>query len=94
MGRINFNVFLGVFLPILLLLPCYTYYMATIKEKVVPPFPQSTVTNTACPYPQNILFRFGMLTASSFFILIYFAVYHWLNYEIRRTQFPETIPSW
>jgi hypothetical protein len=72
-GRIRLDAILWVYLPLMLLLPCYTYYMGVVYEKKVDPW--STVTDTACPYPQNILFRFGMLTASSLLSLIYFALF-------------------
>lgn len=78
-GRIRLDNIIWVYVPLMLLLPCYTYYMATIKHKEVPPFPWSTVTNTACPYPQNIMFRFGMLTASSLLALIYFALFRYTH---------------
>lgn len=74
-GRIALNTILWLYMPLMLGLPCYSYYMAVIVEKQEDPFPWSTVTMTACDYPQNILFRFGMLTASSFLALIYFALF-------------------
>jgi hypothetical protein len=75
--RIRLDVFVWAYIPFLILLPAYTYYMATIKEKVVPKFPWATVTDTACPYPQDILFRFGMLTATSFMSLLYYALFRY-----------------
>ena len=75
-GRIRLDKILWIYIPMMLLLPCYTYYMA-VSRKETPAFPWATVTDTACPYPQNILFRFGMLTGSSVLVLLYFALFRY-----------------
>lgn len=75
----------------MLLLPFYTYHVAVTKDGIKP-FPHSTITKTACPYPQNIVFRLGMLTASSFLALIFFCMFKWLNYIQIKIGWPGTIP--
>ena len=78
---------------LLILLPFYTYYMATIHQKVVKPFPHTTVTDTATYYPQDIAFRFGMMTAASFLALVFFCIARWMKYLQRKTNYPGKIPN-
>lgn len=92
-GRIRLDIFLWIEIPLLLVIPMITYHIA-VSKKEVDPFPFSTITKTACPYPQNILFRFGMLTASSFLSLIFFCIFNWLRYEVDRLKFPEKVQGW
>jgi len=82
-----------MFIPILLLTPCYTYYLA-VKTKEQRPYPHSTITNTACYYPQDIAFRGVMLPASSFIGLVYFGLYRWMTAEKKRTNYPGSIYGW
>lgn len=76
-GAIHINYLMYIFIPLLLLAPCYTYYMA-VKTGEQKPYPHSTITNTACFFPQDIAFRGINLPAGSFISLIYFAVYKWI----------------
>lgn len=91
-GRIRLDTILIIELCLLIFLPCYTYYIAVYKYGIAP-FPHTTVTNTACPYPQNIAFRFGMMTASSFLALVFFCISKWIKYQKQRTNYPGNIPS-
>lgn len=92
-GRIRIDIFLWIEIPLLLFTPMVTYYVA-ITHKEVPAFPYTTITKTACFYPQNVLFRFAMLTASSFLSLIFFCIFRWLKYQVNRIQFPEKLQGW
>lgn len=78
-GKIRMDIILWFEISLLVLIPFYTYYMAVYKDGIEP-FPHTTVTDTACPYPQNIVFRFGMLTAASFLALIFFVIFKWFRY--------------
>jgi ABC-type uncharacterized transport system permease subunit len=46
-GSLKMNYVMHVYLPLALLAPCYTYYMAVDKHHEVKPFPHSTITMTA-----------------------------------------------
>jgi hypothetical protein len=61
----------------------YTYYFATVKQKQ-PGFPHATITNTACPYPQDVIFRWTMLIGGSFISLIYYVIFRWIESEKKR----------
>ena len=78
-GQIRLDNILWFEISLLVLIPFYTYYIAVYKDGIAP-FPHTTVTDTACPYPQNIVFRFGMLTASSFLAIIFFCMFRWFQY--------------
>jgi hypothetical protein len=75
-GKIRMDTILWFEIGLLILIPFYTYYMAVYKDGIAP-FPHTTVTDTANPYPQNIVFRFGMLTASSFLSLVFYVMFKW-----------------
>lgn len=77
-GGIHITYLMYIFLPILLLAPMYTYHMA-VKSGEQRPYPHSTITNTACYYPQDITFRGTNLPAGSFICLIYYAVFKWVD---------------
>lgn len=83
---------LWVQIPMIIVVPMITYTIA-ITNGEVEPFPNPSVTETACFYPQNILFRFTMMTSSSFFSLIFFCVFKWLIYEADRIQIPLERPT-
>ena len=76
----------------LILLPFYTYYVAVYKDGIKP-FPHTTVTDTACPYPQNIAFRFGMMTAASFLALVFFCIAKWMKYIQIKINYLGKIPN-
>lgn len=59
-----------------LLVATFTYYMAVILQKSVKPFPHCTITETATPYPQNIAFRFVIMSNFGSMFLIYVAQYY------------------
>lgn len=87
------NTILYIFLPMVLLTPLYSYHMA-VSRKQEPPFPHATITNTACHYPQDIVFRAGMLPAGSFIALTYYVIYRWIASEKKRVGYPGEIFSW
>jgi hypothetical protein len=65
-----------------------------VKHKEQKPYPHSTITNTACYYPQDIVFRWVMLSAGSFITLIYFGIFRWTLAEKKRTNYPGDIYGW
>ena len=69
---------LYVYVPILFCTPLYTYHMA-VKNHEQKPWPWSTVTQTACHYPQDIVFRYFMLIASSMIALTFYVVFRWIE---------------
>lgn len=66
--------------------------MAVYKDGIKP-FPHTTVTDTATPYPQNIAFRFGMMTAASFLALVFFCIARWMKYVQVKSNYPGNIPN-
>lgn len=89
---LKMNRIIMIQIPLMLIVPMITYTVA-VRSGEVQPFPNPSVTETACFYPQNILFRFVMLTASTFFALVFFAVFKWLNYEADRIKIPLERPA-
>ena len=66
----------------------------SVKQKQEKPFPHATITATACNYPQDIEFRFLMCSAGSFLNLVYFAVFRYLKYLKKKTEFPYPLENW
>ena len=89
----HINYTLYFFIPLLIFSCLYSYHMA-VKSKDERPFPHSTISNTACHYPQDIVFRFLMLPAGSFLILIYFVSFQYLKREKKRIGFPFSTEQW
>lgn len=77
LGRLNVAILVTFYVPIIILTPLYTYYMAVSRHEEKP-FPAATITSTACYYPQDIVFRYTMLIASSILALIFFLVFRWM----------------
>lgn len=92
-GALHINYLLYFFVPLAILTPCYTYHVA-VKHKEQRPYPHSTITNTACFYPQDIIFRWIMLSSGSFITLIYFGIFRWLVAEKKRTKYPGDTYKW
>ncbi len=86
-GRTKINKYVWFFNIFMIIVPLFCYYMATIKQKVSKPFPHSTVTTTACYYPQDIVFRFFMLIAASFLSLMFYLIFRWVNYQCKRVGY-------
>ena len=86
-GAIKLDVIVLIYIPLVLFAPCFTYYMAVIKEKQCKPFPHSTITQTANRYPQNIVFRLIMGVATSLFVLIFDMIYRWIDHQAERSGF-------
>lgn len=86
-GSLKLNYVIYFYLPIILLTPAYTYYMA-VKHKQEPPFPHATVTNTACHYPQATVFRWTMTSAAGFLVLMFHVVFRFYEKEAKKYQYP------
>ena len=86
-GGVHINYMLYFFIPLLIFSCLYSYHKA-VKDKDERPFPHATITNTACHYSQDIVFRGLMLPAGSFITLIYFVAYQFLKKEKKRINFP------
>ena len=89
-GGIKVNYLLYFFIPPLILVCVFCYFMA-VHYKEEKPFPHATITNTACHYPQDIFFRFIMLPSAGFINVVYFALYKWLESEKKRIGYPGNI---
>ena len=89
----HINYLLYFFVPLLIGACLYSYHMATSKKEEKP-FPHTTITNTACHYPQDIIFRWFMLPAGGFINLIYYIVFKWLKDVKKRTSYPFGIEAW
>lgn len=87
LGRTKINPYVWLFNIFMIVTPLFCYYMATIKQKKAKPFPHSTVTTTACYYPQDIAFRFFMLIAASFLSLMFYMICRWVNYQCKRVAY-------
>jgi hypothetical protein len=93
LGGLHLNYVLYFFIPLLIFACLYSYHMA-VSNKQEKPFPHATITNTACHYPQDIVFRWLMLPAGSFIVLLYFVVFRWLSLEKQRVGFPYGTEEW
>ncbi len=78
-GKISFDLIVLIYLPILIATPFYTYHMAVSQDPKYK-FPKATITQTACPYPQDIVFRYFMSMAASILALIFFIIFQWLDW--------------
>jgi hypothetical protein len=58
----------------------YVYHMA-VSSGQEPPFPHATITDNATHYPQDIIFRYIMLFASSFLALSFYMSFRWIEYQ-------------
>jgi hypothetical protein len=87
LGSLKINYVISFYLTIILITPAYTYYMA-VSKKEEPPFPHVTVTNTACHYPQAIIFRWAMTSAAGFLTLMFHVVFRFYEKEAQRYQYP------
>mgnify|MGYP003456218267 CR=1 FL=1 len=83
------NWLIYFYAPIAILSPLYTYYMAVIVEKSAKPFPHSTITETANPYPQNLIFRFLCGIGIFVLALIFHTIFRYMNAQARKSNFPE-----
>lgn len=93
LGGLHINYLMYFFIPLLIFACVYCYHEA-VKKKDERPFPHATITNTACHYSQDIVFRGLMLPAGSFIVLIYFTAFQYLKLEKRRTDYPEGTNQW
>jgi hypothetical protein len=64
-----------------------------VKHKQEKPYPAATITSTACHYPQDIVFRFYMLIASSMLALIFFLIFKWVNKVAKESGYPGAISN-
>ena len=65
-----------------------------MSKKEEKPFPHATITNTACHYPQDIIFRYLMLPAGGFVNLVYYCIFRWLTVEKKRIGYTGDIYGW
>ena len=88
LGTLKINSILWVYVPAMVLAPCYTYYMAvsTGEEK---PYPHATVTSTATHYPQDIVFRYVMLLCSYLLGFTFYVLFRWVEWQAKRVDFPK-----
>ena len=89
----HINYPLYFFIPLLIFACLYCYYRA-VKQKDERPYPHATITNTACHYSQDIVFRALMLPAGSFIVLIYFVAFQWLKCLKKNMDFPFGTEQW
>jgi hypothetical protein len=92
-GGLHINYLLYFFIPILIFACVFSYHEA-VSKKEEKPFPHATITNTACHYPQDIVFRYLMLPAGGFINLAYFCIFRWLSKESKRIGYPGSIYKW
>jgi hypothetical protein len=92
-GGIHINYLLYFFIP-LLIFACLLCYWVAVLTKEEKPFPHTTITDTACHYPQDIVFRGLMLPAGSFVTLIYYIAFKWLESKKKQIEFPYSTESW
>jgi hypothetical protein len=93
LGGVHLNYIMYYFIPLLIFACLYTYHMA-VSSKQELPFPHTTITDTACHYPQDVVFRWLMLPAGSFIVLLYYIVFRWLGLEKQRGGFPFSTEQW
>jgi hypothetical protein len=86
-GMFKFDWVVVVYLPIIILTPCYTYYMCVIKNKECRAG-HSTITQTANHYPQNTYFRFVMGIGSTILVFAFNTIFRWINTQAQRVHFP------
>ncbi len=86
-GKLNVGKIIAYYVPFIIVTPFYCYYMA-VKHKEEKPYPAATITQTACHYPQDIVFRYYMLLASSLLAFIYFLVFRWIEAAAVKAQYP------
>lgn len=93
LGGMHVNYIIYVFIPLIIFACLFSYHMAvsTHQEK---PFPHSTITHTACHYPQDIIFRFLTLPAGSFVHLLYFTAFRYVQLLKKKTSFPYSTEKW
>jgi hypothetical protein len=92
LGRINAGRLIAVYVPFIILTPFYCYYMA-VKHDEEKPYPAATITQTACHYPQDIVFRYYMLIASSLLALIFFVIFKWVHQAATQAGYPRGLSS-
>ena len=81
---------MAVYVPIIIVTPFYCYYKA-VSQHQTKPFPYTTITNTACFYPQNIAFRYFMLLASSILALTFYMLFNWVSKVAQDAGFTKPI---
>lgn len=82
MGKLNAGKLIAAYVPFIIVTPFYCYYMS-VKNGEEKPYPAATITQTACHYPQDIVFRYFMLIASSMLALIFFMMFRWLAAAVK-----------
>jgi hypothetical protein len=93
LGGIRINYILFFFIPFIIFACFFCYHMA-VSTKQERPFPHSTITHTACHYPQDIVFRLATLPAGSFMFLIYFTIFRYVELQKNKIKFPYGTEQW
>lgn len=62
--------------PIAIFLTICTTYIVATQLNEVKPYPNCTITDTATPYPQNILFRYVMFFIGPIIALFWATIYY------------------
>ena len=91
-GRLNVAELVAVYVPIIIITPFYSYYKA-VSQHQTKPYPYTTITNTACYYSQNIVFRYFMLIASSILALTFFMMFNWAAKVAKDAGFPKKVSN-
>lgn len=87
LGGVRLDGVVCFYAPLALLAPVFTYYMAVCVQKSAKPFPHATITQTANPYPQDILFRYCCGIGSAVLALMVWAIYRWIERAAARAGF-------
>ena len=93
LGSVKVNtLFFSIILPTMLV-PFYTNYEA-VSQQQEKPFPNTTITNTACHYPQAILFRgITLIGAISLHLFLFFMNKHF-RYLKNKSKYEGSIKNW
>lgn len=90
--QLNWDNVLIVYVVACLCTPVFTYVMA-VKEGEEKPFPNPSITDTACYYPQDIVFRLVMLTSAPIIALTFYMMVRWMDSQAHRVGFA-LFPRW
>ena len=93
LGGLWMNYLMYGLIPILILTPLFSYFMAT-KYKEARGYPHTTITNMSRFYPQDIVFRFFMLPAGGFINLIYMVLFAWMKKAQKDTGYTGNTGHW
>jgi hypothetical protein len=84
---------LWVSMPVQLLVPLYTYYVA-VSQGEVKPFPDCTITSTASHHPQAVVFRLAFMANACVMPLIFWLINLTLHRVAARIHYPGEVSGW